>query len=281
MKYHQPASLIEYKEILDGMGEANYAFLAGGTDLIAGFEGGQPLPEHLIDIKAITDLKGIRKGKQHVEIGAMTSIETLRRDDYIQRHFPALAQACEEFGSAQIRHRATLGGNIANASPAADTLPALYIYNASVKLRGMNGERVVGIHDFILSPGEVDLQRGEVVLSILLPRTDHQSLFYKLGLRQAMAIAVVNYAILYKIVDRRFTELSVAAGAVAPSVVFLNTFTEAVVSKGSIPDQAIDLIETDIDPIDDIRATAGYRRTVLKNLLLNTLTELLADGRKR
>jgi CO/xanthine dehydrogenase FAD-binding subunit len=281
MKYHQPASIIEYKDILDDIGKASYAILAGGTDLIAGFERGQPLPDDLIDIKAIADLNGIRKDKQHIEIGALTSIETLRQDDNIRKHFPALAQACEDFGSAQIRHRATLGGNIVNASPAADTLPTLYIYNASVRLRGMNGERVVGIDDFILSPGEVDLQRGEVVISILLPQSDQQSLFYKLGMRQAMAIAVVNYAILYKIADQRFIDLSVAAGAVAPSVVLLKSFTEAVVSEGATPEQAIDLVEADIAPIDDIRATARYRRTVLKNLLLNTLTELLADGRKR
>lgn len=271
----------EYEDLVGGMGKASCAILAGGTDLIAGYEGGRQLPEHLINIKAIADLKGIRKGKQHVEIGALTTIDALHQDALIRHHFPALVQACEEFGSAQIRHRATVGGNIVNASPAADTLPALYIYNASVKLRGIDGERVVNIREFILSPGEVDLQRGDLVHSILLPWPDHQSLFYKLGMRQAMAIAVVNYAILYKISDRRFIDLSVAAGAVAPSVVLLKSFTEAIVDEGAAPEQAIDLVDADIAPIDDIRATARYRRTVLKNLLLNTLTELLADDRKR
>ena len=279
MKYHLPSSMQEYEELVGGMGEASYAILAGGTDLIAGYEGGRQLPQHLINIKAIADLKGIRKGKRHVEIGALTTIDALHQDALIRRHFPALVQACEDFGSVQIRHRATVGGNIVNASPAADTLPALYIYNASVKLRGIDGERVVNIREFILSPGEVDLQRGEVVHSILLPWPDHQSLFYKLGMRQAMAIAVVNYAILYEITDRRYTNLSIAVGAVAPSVVLLKTFTEAIVSEGAAPEQSIDLVEADIAPIDDIRATARYRRTVLKNLLLNTLTELLVDDR--
>lgn len=281
MKYHLPRNMREYAELIGEIGETDYAILAGGTDLIAGYEGGQQLPQHLIDIKAIDGLNGIRKGKQHVEIGALTSIETLQRDAHIRQHFPALAQACEDFGSVQIRHRATLGGNIVNASPAADTLPALFVHNASVMLRGINGERKLGMQDFILSPGEVDLERGEVLCTIQIPRSDYPSLFYKLGLRQAMAIAVVNYAILYEIKDQHFTKLMVAAGAVAPRVVYLTTFVNAVVGDGAAPDQAIALVDADIAPIDDIRGTAGYRRTVLKNLLLNTLSELLANGHKR
>ncbi|MFC1618898.1 FAD binding domain-containing protein [Candidatus Neomarinimicrobiota bacterium] len=281
MKYHLPGSVHEYEELTGSMGEAGYAILAGGTDLIPGYEGGQPLPEHLINVKAIPNLNGIQQGKQHVEIGALTTIETLRRDAYIRSHFPALAQACEDFGSVQIRHRATLGGNIVNASPAADTLPALFVYNATVKLRGTQGERVVGVRDFILNPGDVDLQRGELLHSIQIPRPDCRSLFHKLGLRQAMAIAVVNYAILYEIKHQYFTSLTVAAGAVAPRVVYLKTFMEAVVGEGMALDQAIALVDDDIAPIDDIRATAGYRRMVLKNLLLHTLRELLTDDHER
>jgi CO/xanthine dehydrogenase FAD-binding subunit len=277
MKYHLPGSIQEYEELTGGMGEGSHAILAGGTDLIPGYEGGQPLPEHLINIKAIPELSGIQQGQKQVEIGALTSIETLRRDAHIRSHFPALAQACEDFGSVQIRHRATLGGNIVNASPAADTLPALFVYNAAVKLRGTQGERIVGVQDFILNPGEVDLQPGEILHSIQLPRSDCRSLFHKLGLRQAMAIAVVNYAIIYKIEDQHFTSLTVAAGAIAPRVVYLKTFMDAV-GKGIALDQAIALVDDDIAPIDDIRAAAGYRRMVLKNLLLHTLRELLADN---
>jgi CO/xanthine dehydrogenase FAD-binding subunit len=281
MKYHLPGSVQEYEELTGSFGEASYAILAGGTDLIAGYEGGQPLPEHLVNVKAIPNLNGIQQGKQHVEIGALTTIETLRRDAHIRSHFPALARACEDFGSVQIRHRATLGGNIVNASPAADTLPALFIYNAALKLRGPQGERVVGVRDFILNPGEVDLQRGELLHSIQLPRSDRLSLFYKLGLRQAMAIAVVNYAILYEIKDQHFTSLTVAVGAVAPRVVYLKAFMDAVVGEGIALDQAIALVDDDIAPIDDIRATAGYRRMVLKNLLRHTLLELLKDDHER
>lgn len=281
MKYHLPSSMDEYEELIGRMGAASYVILAGGTDLIAGFDGGRPVPEHLIDIKAIPRMNGILEHREHVEIGALTTIEALRRDEHIRNHFPALAQSCEDFGSVQIRHRATLGGNIVNASPAADTLPALFIYNAMVKLRGIQGERVVPVQDFILNPGEVDLQRGEILYSIQLPRSECRSLFHKLGLRQAMAVAVVNYAIGYTIKDHDFTHLTVAAGAVAPRVVYLKTFMDAVAGERIALDRAIALVDNDITPVDDIRATARYRRTVLKNLLLNTLTELLADDRKR
>jgi carbon-monoxide dehydrogenase medium subunit len=110
MKYHLPGSMQEYEELTGSMGESTCSILAGGTDLIPRFEEGQPLPEHLINVKAIPELSGIQQNTQQVEIGALTSIETLRRDAHIHSHFPALAQACEDFGSVQIRHRATLGG---------------------------------------------------------------------------------------------------------------------------------------------------------------------------
>ncbi len=246
-----------------------------------GYENGRPLPVHLLDIKALPELRGIVERDHEIEIGALTTIEQIRANSAINTLFTALVEAADQFAGPQIRHRATIGGNLVNASPAGDTLPPLYAYGAVVKITGPAGERTVPLEEFITGPGQTTLAPGELVQSVILPKLRHRSLFYKLGLRQAMAIAVVNFAITYAVKNGAFSHLAIAAGAVAPKVVLLDTLTEALVSRGATIDDAMHLVDNDISPIDDLRAPADYRRTVLKNVLAYTLRNLLGGGNGR
>ncbi len=260
MKYFRPISFKEFFTIY----KENCTLLTGGTDLIPRYERGQILPDSIIDLKKLPDFSGIKKVDNNIEIGAATTIEDIKNCPLIKKYFLALNQSTMDFGSVQIRNRATIGGNICNASPAGDTLPSLYTFNAKLLLRNKNGDRTVPINEFILSPGKTLIKDGEILQSVILPISTSKSMFYKLGLREAMAISVINFAIV--ISDNAF---SIAVGAVAPTVL---NFTEL---KNLSIEQIIKKIDETISPIDDIRATGSYRRKVLKNMLSYELKKLI------
>ena len=264
MKYFRPNSIDEYLAISNDIGKQNSTLFVGGTDLMPRYERGQKLPEAIIDLKKLSDFIGIRKVGDNIEIGAGTTIEEIKNSNLIKIHFTALWQATTEFGSVQIRNRATIGGNICNASPAGDTLPALYAFNAKLLLRNKNGIRTVPIDEFILGPGKIAIKDGEILQSIMLPLSSSNSIFYKLGLREAMAISVVSFAIIYAEND-----LTIAIGAVAPTIIKLSGLETLSV------DQILEQVDEAISPIDDIRATALYRRKALKNMLRFELEKIV------
>ena len=276
MKYFRPENQTQLFDLLSEFPPAQRTLLAGGTDLMSRYENGLSLPENLIDLKKLSDFMGITETDTEVEIGALTSIESLKKSSLIHDLFHALWQATSQFAGVQIRHRATLGGNICNASPAGDTLPALYTHEARLRLISYDGQRELAIGDFITGPGTTALQDSEILQAVILPKNSGFSTFYKLGLRQAMAISAVNFAAVGTINSHGFSQLKIAAGAVAPTVKYLNHFAEAAQNNSNTIDDIIDLVEHDISPIDDIRASANYRRRALKNLLIFTLTEMLS-----
>ena len=260
MKYSRPKSFEEYYSI----SKHGFTLFAGGTDLIPRYEHGQKLPNTIIDLKKLPDFSGINIVGKNITIGAGTTIEKIKNSYLIKKHFNALWLATTEFGSVQIRNRATIGGNICNASPAGDTLPALYAFNAKLLLRNENGERTVQIDEFILGPGKTAIRDKEILQSIMLPLSSSNSMFYKLGLREAMAISVINFAIAY---DEN--ELAIALGAVAPTIIKLTGL------KKFNLDQILEKVDNAISPIDDIRATAQYRRKALQNMLRFELSKII------
>ena len=271
MRYYCPNSIREFIELSSSLTGQATTLLAGGTDLMPRYERGQALPDHLIDLKKLSDLYPININDDSCQIGALTSIQEIQENQLIQSEFTALYMAAHDFAGAQIRHRGTIGGNIVNASPAGDLLPALYAFEAVLSLIGPEGERQLAIQDFILGPGKTSLKPSEILVSITLNRQQLQSTFQKVGLRQSMAISVVNLAFVYAKKGTEFHHLTIACGAVAPTVVTLDKLTSTILDKTSQPEDWPLLIETDIAPIDDIRATAKYRRTVLKNLIKDFL----------
>ncbi len=264
MKYFRPITINEYFTVSKDVGKQDFTLIAGGTDLIPRYECGHKLPETIIDLKKLPDFVGIKKVGDNIEIGAGTTIEELKNNDLIKTHFNALFQSTTDFGSVQIRNRATIGGNICNASPAGDTLPALYAFSAKLLLRNKNGERIVPIDEFILGPGRTAIKKEEILQTLLLPLSNSKSIFYKLGLREAMAISVVNFAIVYK-----QNQLTICLGAVAPTIIKLTGL-----DNNSI-DQILEKINSAISPIDDIRATGQYRRKVLQNMLRFELSKIV------
>lgn len=274
MHYSRPKEHSELVQLLETLPLDQTVWLAGGTDLHPAWEQDRPLPKYLVDLKSLAYLSGISDSDKTVNIGALTTVEELKRDALIQSQFGALHQAAQQFAGVQIRHRATLGGNLCNASPAADLLPGLYVHGAQVEILSAEGKRLVPVADLIQGPGKTILDSREIITTIVLPKSKCKSIFYKLGLRQAMAIAVVNLAISYEKDSSGFQSLVIAAGAVAPTVVYLKNFTRAVL-EGIPLRAALPLVDKDIAPIDDLRATAEYRRKVLKNLLQYMLEGLL------
>ncbi len=265
MKYYRPMTKDELLDLTSGL--TNLQFLSGGTDILPRWENPDQLPSHLIDLKNINTFCGISEDDTHVSIGALTTVETLRKSDVIHSHFQSIVDAASQFAGVQIRHRATVGGNICNASPAGDLIPCLLAHRAAVELIGSSGVRVVPLNIFFTGPGKTIMKEGEILTKIILKKTGEKSLFYKLGLRQSMAISVINFAIVYSLDSNgELKSLNIACGSCAPTVVYLNHFTKAILHKIPI-DNAIDFVEKDIQPIDDIRASANYRRTALKNVL--------------
>ncbi len=250
--------------------------LAGGTDLMPSWQLSQTMPPHLVDLKGLAELTGIHDGEGAITIGALATLAEVERNPLIERHCPALTAAAREFAGVQIRHRATVGGNICNASPAGDTLPPLYAHGALVRLVSPEGERELPLEQFITGPGKTSLSPGEMLAAVIVPKRPGSSQFVKLGLRDSMAIAVVNFALTATVENGGFSALTVAAGAVAPTVVSLREFTGAILAGADLA-EALPLVDNDIAPLSDLRASADYRRTVLKNLLEITVTQLMAN----
>jgi xanthine dehydrogenase FAD-binding subunit len=273
MKYARPESINSACTLLE---DESVTILAGGTDLLPRYEQGRELPELLVDIKHIPELNTISVADDgSVEIGSLVTVYDLLHHDHFQDKYPALVESARDFAAVQIRQRATIGGNLCNASPAGDLLPPLYALNATAHIANGSDERNISISEFINGPGKTDLRPGELLKSISLPEPKGSSLFVKLGLRDAMAISVINFAISYQIAEGKFTELRIAAGAVGPTIKMLSSYSGAVLENLSNVSNALDLVDEDISPIDDLRATAKYRSRVLKNLLEHTLLDLL------
>ncbi|RMF09195.1 MAG: xanthine dehydrogenase family protein subunit M, partial [Candidatus Neomarinimicrobiota bacterium] len=264
MKYLRPATLLEAVKLQSVHPQAR--LLAGGTDLMVRRTTWLKPDATLIDIKALPELQGLQSEDHRLWIGALTTVETLRTSPIVRERFPALAQAGDRFAGLQIRHRATLGGNLVNASPAGDLIPPLYVYQARVHLASAAGSRTLAIVDFFRGPGVTARQPDEILTGVTLPYPTGESAFFKVGNREAMAISVVNGALRWEVAEGRFRDLVVAAGAVAPTVVYCRRFTSALL-EGRPLAKALEALEADIAPIDDLRASAWYRRRVLARLL--------------
>ena len=248
--------------------------LAGGTDLLVELRKSANRPAVLIATERIAELKKIEVQMQQCFIGAAVTCSEAIESTLIQDRFPLLGQALLELASPPVRHAATLAGNICTASPAADSLPALYLLNAEVELASTEGFRRLPIAEFITGPGRTQLQGHEVMTGIRIPLQDKcfpQSGYLKVGKRKAMAIAIVSLAYHYSLSSAGVVdEIGLAWGSVAPTVVRVPEAENVLVGRRFSQDafqQAVKLINAAIEPIDDLRASADYRRRVAVNLM--------------
>jgi len=247
--------------------------LAGGTDLMVQVTGelGEP-PERIIDIWALDELRGIRVAGEVLEIGALTTYTELRTSPVIAEFLPALAEAAATIGAAQIQNRGTIGGNVVNASPAGDTLPVLLAVGAEMVLGSAPGERSVAADDFWPAYRTTARRDDELLVRIRIPlEPDRLVRFRKVGTRRAQAISKVVMALSWRPDrDGSWTNVRLALGSVAATPVRA-TATEAIL-EGSAPtraaaDAAVDALTGELQPIDDVRSTAEYRRVVAGRVL--------------
>jgi CO/xanthine dehydrogenase FAD-binding subunit len=248
--------------------------IAGGTDLLVQLRS-RPRPTDLVDLTNLRDgPPGVADLGDVVEISAVTPIEDIVQA--LRGALPGLAQAASVFASTQIRNRATLGGNLANASPAADLVPPLVAAGALLRLRRAGQERLVPISTFHLGPGRTALQPGEWIMSVRVPRPTHQEGFRKLGLRAAMAISIASLSWRWqRSGDGVLADVRVAVGAVAPTVRRCSQTESELEGKrldSRTVERAVRLIRDEVEPIDDIRASAWYRRQMTGELLKEALT---------
>lgn len=255
--------------------------LAGCTDLmVAGPQDRVDLPG-VLDLQAIPELKGIEWRDEALEIGAVTPFSAIRDSPEVQSSFPALAEAASKIGGWQIQNRASLGGNMANASPAGDSLPVLLVLEAEVVLVGPAGERRVPYRDFHLGYRETEIDPGEIIARIRLPRPPAGAMqfFRKVGTREAQAISKVVVSLLASVEEGRISEYRLAAGSVAEVPMRLFEVEEAMVgrtAKPEIADQAGHLAAQAVRPIDDVRSTAEYRRFALAQVVRRMTRQLVS-----
>jgi len=268
----RPRDLDEALDLLAAQPEARP--LAGGTDLVVQLRAGRSRAAVLINLGAL-GLAGIDdRPDGALAIGAGTTMAAIACDPRIRTRHPALAAAAGLVGAWPIQCRATLGGNLANASPAADTVPALLVADARIELATSGARRQLPLDQFFRGPGATALDRGELILSIVLPPPPSGRVverFAKVGPRPQQIIAVVSLAGRAVVVSGgRLTEVRLALGAVAPTPVRARR-AEAVLERATpgpgTHRAAITAIQADIAPIDDVRAPARYRRLAAAVLL--------------
>jgi CO/xanthine dehydrogenase FAD-binding subunit len=252
---------------------------AGGTDLMVLLEAGKLTHNRFLSLTKLPELRGIEVAPDAVTIGAMTTYTEIRRHPLLQAEFPLLCAAARETGSVATQNRGTLGGNIVNASPAADSPPALLVYDAELELLSTRGTRRLPYHGFHTGYKKMLLAPGELVGRIRLPRraAPWRQYYRKVGTRKAQAISKVCFAGAAWVEDGMISDIRIALGSVAPIVVRAVKAEEALSGTKLTPETATaakEALAKEIAPIDDIRSTARYRLRIAQNLLEEFLTQL-------
>ena len=254
---------------------------AGGTDLMVLLEAGRLPHKNYLNLWGLAELRGLEVSERHVTLGALTTYTDVQENDILRAEFPMLCQAASETGGLAIQNRGTLGGNIANASPAADSPPALLAYNAELELLSVHGSRWVPYQSFHTGYKQTTRQPDELLARIRLPRLFPDLIHYyrKVGTRKAQAISKVCMAATARVSDGAIDHIRIALGSVAPVPLRCRKTENAL--QGAVLDTAViekarGELANEIVPIDDIRSTKDYRLQVGLNLLEDFLRRLLA-----
>lgn len=234
--------------------------LAGCTDVYVALNFGTLAATRFIDLWGLDGLRGIEATEGVMRVGALATHTDLVRHPEVRARLPILADACREVGGIQIQNRGTLAGNVANGSPAGDTLPVLAVADAVVVLRSADAERRVPFDGFYTGYRATVMRPDELIVAIEIPPVEGEQWFRKVGTRAAQAISKVVMAAV------RAPRPRISLGSVGPTVVRLPN-TEAALASGASIEEARRVLEDEITPIDDVRSTADYRRRVAGNLL--------------
>ena len=254
--------------------------IAGGTDLMLQLAKGHRRVDTLVDIRRC-NMRSIEQRDGLIELGATTTVDDLTRSDVIRHRLPALHRAALAFASPQIRNMATVGGNIGNASPAADLVPPLIVSGAVATIRSASGAREAPLAELFKGPGTTSIEPGELITRVRLEpigADDHvREFFEKLGFRKAQVISVVNFALRSRIVKGVLTGVKVCFGSVGPTPIVASQVQDSLENhhlSEQLIFEAVAAVIRDITPIDDVRASRAYRIAVSAGYLYKALVEL-------
>lgn len=266
-----PTSIEDVLEKLD-RDSKGWGLLAGGTDVMVQLEGGELSQHRYIELRSLKELQGISPTDDFVTVGSLTTFSEIQSNPVILQNFPLLATCAKVVGCVAIQNRATLGGNIMNGSPAADSPPALLAYDACLELRSRQQTRWVAYHEFHTGYKQTIAKPNELLTRIRLPIrlcTTH-SYFRKVGTRNAQAIAKVSLAALASAKGRTIDDIRIAMGSIAPLPLRCHKTEQCLQGRPlneALIRKAQEILRGEISPIDDIRSTREYRLKVSLNLL--------------
>ena len=278
----RPASLADALELL-AREPGVWRPLAGGTDLMVLLEAGLLRHQRFFSLWGMPELRGVQATGNTLTIGGLTTYTDLLRAPIVQAEFPLLGEAAAQTGGIATQNRGTIGGNIGNGSPAADTPPALLAYDAELELVSVRGTRRIPYDRFHTGYKTSELAADELIARIHLPRGRRgwTAVYRKVGTRRAQAIAKVCFAAAARVEGDRVEDIRMAFGSVAPTVVRARATEDAIRGKALSEETmkaAIGALETAIAPIDDIRSTARYRAFVARQLTRAFLESLRAPS---
>ena len=284
-EFVQPATLAEASAIMLDKGPGG-CFLAGGTDLVIAMKERDLHPRYVVDLKRIPDLAGIHVDAEGgFSIGALTSLYDIEKSPAILARHRFLAQSAAEIGSTQIRQRGTIGGNIVNASPSADTVPCLLALDAKVCVINAAREKIIDLDKFFLGPGETVMEAGDILTRIIIPPTGntHRSEYYKCSPRHQMDLAYVGVAVAMDLdAENKCTAVRIALGAVAP-VPLRARQAESMLEGQYLTERLAERVakqaSRECRPIGDVRASAAYRTDMVRVLTKRTLLNAAAPAR--
>lgn len=282
--YLQPASIEEALSALASLGEGAH-LLAGGTDLLVRMKRNITVPTHVINLKKIPDLNVIRAdgAAAVLRLGALTTLGEIESSPVVKEHCPVLAATAGKMASAQVRNLATVGGNLCNASPAADTAPPLLALDAAARILSPRGERMLPLSAFFTGPGQTALARDEILAEVLvpLPAPGTVAAYLKHGIRRAMDIAIVGVAVCLRTGPGnppRAEHVRIALGAVAPTPIRAYAAERVLAEKGLGEDAINEAARTaslETRPISDIRSSAEYRTEMVRVLTRRAIRQCL------
>ncbi len=255
--------------------------IAGGTDLLNSMKERIITPEYIIGLRGISDLDYIESDADGIRIGALTTITSLGNSSVIHEKFPCLAEVPGKMATVQIRNMGTIGGNLCNAAPSADTAPMLICLGAKAKIVGTDAERVVSLEDFFTGPGETLLKTGEILVEIQVPNQPDNTAgaYFKMS-RVSVDLAIVGVAVLITLDGKgeSCSDIKIALGAVAPTPMRAKKAEEAIkgkkINEGLI-EQAGQIASEEARPITDVRGSAYYRKEMVKVLTKRAIRQAL------
>jgi len=285
LEIFQPTSVREASDIFRRNGPGGF-FLAGGTDLVIAIKEKGLVPRYVVDLKRIPSLSGIRENLDGtLVIGALTTMREVETSLVVRKKYPFLAQSAAEVGSIQIRNRATIGGNMANATPSADVAPALLVLDARVRISGPGGENVHPLEEFFVGPGKTVMRQGEILTELIIPPPPAglRGEYIKFSPREMMDLASVGVAVSLALEgkEKRCRHVRIGLGAVSPTPMRARkaeALIETQILTEELAERAGQEASRESRPISDVRSSAEYRREMVRVNTKRALLNATASG---